>query len=123
MLTKRGPVFTFILARGRFAFCTPVSSATVVDVCCILSLYKNRLAGFQGMQSCKIVFVACACKIRCIVHQSCPMKNQHFTPGLGNLFAITTHTLHIVEDRWRAAKINNFIILRFYFRCPKEKRG
>ena len=32
------------------------------------------------MQSYKIVFVARACNIQCILHQSCPMKIQNFAP-------------------------------------------
>jgi len=51
--------------------CTPVSHTTVVDLCCILSLYKNRIT---RIQSYKIAFVARACNTQCILHQSCPMK-------------------------------------------------
>jgi len=32
------------------------------------------------MQSYKIVFVARACNIQCILHESCPMKTQNFAP-------------------------------------------
>jgi len=32
------------------------------------------------MQSYKIAFVARACNIQCILHQSCPMKTCNFTP-------------------------------------------
>jgi len=28
----------------------------------------------------KIVFATRACNVQCILHQSCPMKTQHFTP-------------------------------------------
>jgi len=41
------------------------------DLRSILSLFKNKLAGFQGMQSGKIVFVARACNIHSILHLSC----------------------------------------------------
>jgi len=72
------PVLTFILERGEA--CTPVSCATVIVLClCILSPYKNRIASFQGIQLCKIVFVPRDSNIRCILHQSCPMKTQHVT--------------------------------------------
>jgi len=32
-----------------------------------------------------IVFVVCALNIQCILHQSCPMKTQHFTQVLLNI--------------------------------------
>jgi len=51
--------------------CTSVSHATVVDLCCILSLYKNRITRIQSFE---IAFVARTCNIQCILHQSCPMK-------------------------------------------------
>ena len=62
---------------GGFHLCTPVSHITVVDLCCILSLYKYRI---KGIQSYKIVFVPRACNIQCILHQSFPMKTPNFTP-------------------------------------------
>ena len=34
----------------------PVSYTTVVDLRCMLSLYKNRIFGFQGIRSCKTAF-------------------------------------------------------------------
>jgi len=56
--------------KGGSHPCTPVSHTTVVDLCSILSLYKN---GITRIQSYKIEFVARACNIQCILHQSCPM--------------------------------------------------
>jgi len=69
-------------------------------MCCILSLYKNRIAGSQGthLGLCKIVFVARCCYIRCIIHQSCPMKSQHFTSGVSKLFCQRQGRS---EVRWR----------------------
>ena len=64
---------------GMFAPCTPVSHTTVVDLCCMLSLYKNRIIG-RPIQSHTIVFVARACNMQCILHQSCPMKTRNFEP-------------------------------------------
>jgi len=69
-------VFAFT-CQGRVSHaCNPVSHTTVIDLCCILSLYKTRIT---GMQSYKIVFVAHACNIQCILHQSCLMKTRNFT--------------------------------------------
>jgi len=72
-----GSVFAFILSEGRFA---PLnlrqSHHCCKDLCCILSLYKNRIT---GIQSYKIAFIACASNIQCILHQSCPMKTRNFT--------------------------------------------
>jgi len=71
-----GAVFAFTY-QGRGSHpCTPVSHNTVVDLCCILSLYKNRIT---GMQSYKIVSVTRACNIQCFLHQSCPLKTRNFT--------------------------------------------
>ena len=53
-----GSVFAFILSGGGSHPCTPVSYTTVVDLCHILSLYKNEIT---GIQSYKIVFAARAC--------------------------------------------------------------
>jgi len=36
----------------KFAPCIHASYATVVDLCCILSLYNNKIAGSQGIQLC-----------------------------------------------------------------------
>jgi len=69
--------FLFSLLGGRFAPLYPDSHTTVVDLCCNLSLFKNRTT---GIQSYKIVFVARACNIQCILHQSCTMKTRSFTP-------------------------------------------
>jgi len=41
--------------------------------------YNNRIAGFQNIQACKIVFVARASNIRCILHQTCPKKKMLYT--------------------------------------------
>jgi len=76
---SRDPVFAFSLLGEGSHPCNPVSHTTIVDLCCILSLYKNRITGFQGEQSYKMVFVALASNIQCVLHQSCPMKTQHFT--------------------------------------------
>ena len=88
-----GPVLTFNLPGG----CTSGSYATVVHLCCILLLHKNRAAGFQDIQSCKIEIVARACNIRWILHQSCPMKTQHFSPGAGNLFDVTGRMNYVIS--------------------------
>jgi len=49
-------------------------------------LYKIRLVGFQDIQSGKMVFVARACKNHCILHESCPVKTQHFYPNAKSSF-------------------------------------
>jgi len=73
-----GAQFLHLLVRsGGSHPCTPVNHATVVDLWCIISPYKNRIT---CIQSYKIVFVDLACNIQCILHQSCPMKTRKFTP-------------------------------------------
>jgi len=52
-----GPVFTFSLPGGDSHPCTTVSYTTVVDLRCMLSLYKNRIFGSQGIRSCKTALV------------------------------------------------------------------
>jgi len=52
-----GPMFTFSLPGGGSHTCTSVSYTTVVDLRCMLSLYRNRIFGFQGIRSCKTAFV------------------------------------------------------------------
>jgi len=54
-------VFAFILSGEGSHPCTFVSHTTVLDLCCILQLCKNRIT---GIQSYKIVFVAHACNIQ-----------------------------------------------------------
>jgi len=52
--------------------------------CCrplLYSLCKKRIDGFHGMQSCKIIFVARTCIVRCILHQSYSVETQHFAPN------------------------------------------
>ena len=72
-----GSVFAFTCQGWGSRPYTPVRHTTVVDLCCILSLYKYRIT---GIQSYKIVSVALAYNIRCILHQSCPMKTRNITP-------------------------------------------
>ena len=73
-----GVQFLHLGGQGRDSHpCTPVSYTAVIDLCFILLLYKNRIT---GMQSYKIVFVARARNIQCILHQSCPMKTRNFAP-------------------------------------------
>ena len=87
----RGAAFAFSLAKWEVrTYALPASCVTVLDLCCILSLHKKRIAGVQGIQSCKIVFVVCACNFRCILHQTCPMKIQHFTPMRNPVIQSTT---------------------------------
>jgi len=67
--------WTFALLQPRqlhLHFCTPVFYPLTVQA------QNNRCLSYSR-QSCKIVFVARACNIPCILHQSCPMKTQHFT--------------------------------------------
>ena len=64
------------LSGGGSHPCIFVSYITVVNLCCILSLYKNIKA---GIQSYKIVFVALSCNIQCTFHRSYPMKTRNFT--------------------------------------------
>jgi len=73
---------------GRFA---PMNFRQLHDccrLCCTFSLYKNRIAGFQGKQSCEIIFVAC--NMRCILHQSCPKKTQIVSPMRNPVFQAMT---------------------------------
>ena len=57
-------------------------------LCCTLSLYKNRIAGFQGKQSCEILFIAY--NMRCILHQSCPKETQIVSPMRNPVFQALT---------------------------------
>jgi len=53
-------------------------------MCFLLPLYKNKIAGFQGIQSGKIAVIATACNIQCILHRSCPVQ------GSATFFALRT---------------------------------
>jgi len=80
-----GRGFTFSIAKQKGSCpCIHVRYATVVDLCCVISLYNNKMADFQGVQSCEIVFVACNCDIQCILHHSCPTKTQRFSTRMRN---------------------------------------
>jgi len=74
------PVFTLSIAKQKDSHpCIHVSYATIVGLCCIISICKNRITGFQDVQSYKTVFVACTCNILCTLHQSCLTKTHHLS--------------------------------------------
>jgi len=67
------------------------------------------------MQSGKIVFVARACNIKCILHQSCPMKTEHFTPVINplSLSFMTVQLFHPMNNRFTA-------VLRQLYHCVRR---
>ena len=86
------PVFALSIAKQKGSHpCIHVSYANVVDLCCIISLYKNSITGFQDVQSCKTLFVACTCNIRCTLHQNCPKNNSTLVTN-GQTSCFTSNT-------------------------------
>ena len=72
-----GALFLHLSCQGGSHPCTPVGHTSVVDLCCILSPYKNRIT---RIQSYKIAFVARACNIQRSCIRVVQWKLRNFTP-------------------------------------------